>query len=347
MRPTPINTAEAVFAPFFDPRLEALAAWDCTSPGVVGSKLTPSWAFVIVQWAQPASDGLVLRLHRRFDALPCADYDRLIVAINLPEDAVIHLAAETDAGPRTRTGTPAGPVRHEEWLPLDGAQFLTSVTVEIRHPRAAAGSGWLLWFGLQNTARLPAHLAPWSGYDERWENYLQPADYEPTYTPTHGLMITGEELEAVRASFAQTELVRELRVVGEMARRIHPESAIGETINFWNFNGFRRERDMGRNLTLHGTFAAQAGVLFRDPGLCRLAARFALSLAHCDHWEDVFFAWMRGANWDQRGFVQSIAVLDCAIILDLCGEWFTPLGRDLVLRRIATEGHGAMCHATW
>ncbi len=93
--------------------------------------------------------------------------------------------------------------------------------------------------------------------------------------------------------------------------------------------------------------AAQAGVLFKDKALCRLAARFALSLVHCDHWEDIFFAWMRGGNWDQRGFLQSLGVLDCAIILDLCGEWFTPLGRDLILRRIATEGHGAMCHASW
>jgi len=344
---TPINSAEAVFEPFFDERISQLPAWDSTSPGVRGSKLTQSWAFVIVDWAHPAPDGLVLRLHRRYDDLDCSAYDRLIVAINLPEDAVIDLAAETDAGPRTRTGTPAGATRHEEWLPLDGATRLQSLTVEIRHPRPAAGSGWLLWFGLQNTTRLPAYLAQWDGFDEKWDNYLQPADYEPTFTPTYGLMITGEELDEVRASFAETELVRELRVVGEMARRIHPESAIGETINFWNFNGFRRERDMGRELTLNGTFAAQAGVLFRDRELCRLAARFALSLVHCDHWEDVFFAWMRGANWDQRGFLQSIGVLDCAIILDLCGEWFTPLGRDLILRRIATEGHGAMCHAAW
>ena len=88
-------------------------------------------------------------------------------------------------------------------------------------------------------------------------------------------------------------------------------------------------------------------MLWKDKALCRLAARFALSIVHCDHWEDVFFAWMRGSNWDQRGFVQSIGVIDCAIILDLCGEWFTPLGRDLILRRIATEGHGGMCHASW
>ncbi|MFM1852488.1 MAG: hypothetical protein RIS54_2172 [Verrucomicrobiota bacterium] len=347
MRITPINSAEAVFEPFFDERISQLDQWSHDTPGAAGVKLTPSWAFVIINWERPAADGLVLRLHRRYDAFDCSAYDRLIVAINLPEDSVISLAAETDTGHRARTGTPCGSTRHEEWLDLAGAKSIQSVTVEIRTPHVDAGSGWLLWFGLQSTERLPAHLAQWQGFDERWEKYLQPPDFQPTYQPTYGLMLTAEELDAVRADFAGSDVSREMRETGEDVRRMHPESQIGENINFWNFNGFRRERDIGKMLTMNGPFAAQAGVLWKDKELCRLAARFALSLVHCDHWEDVFYAWMRGSNWDQRGFLQSLGVLDCAIILDLCGEWFTPLGRDLILRRIATEGHGAMCHASW
>lgn len=347
MRLTPINSAEAVFAPFFDQRLDELPTWTCDAPGAKGHKLTQSWAFVIINWELPAADHLVLRMRKTFNGLNCAAYDRVLITINLPEDSVIHIAAETDAGPRSRTGNPCGATRHEEWLALDGAKTIHELTIEVRNPRPAAGSGWLLWFGLQSTERLPFHLDQWSGYDEAWDKYLQPQDFEPTYQPTYGIMINAEELDAVRKNFARDTASRELRVVGEMARHIRPESMIGETINFWNFNGFRRERDTGKMLTMHGPFAAQAGVLWKDKELCRLAARFVMSLVHCDHWEDVFYAFMRGSNWDQRGFIQSLGVLDCSIILDLCGEWFTPLGRDLVLRRIATEGHGAMCHASW
>jgi hypothetical protein len=348
MRLTPINSAEAVFAPFFDERLGELPQWTADAPGALGLKLTQSWAFVIINWERPAADGLVLRLHRRFDGLDCSAYDRVLITINLPEDSVISIAAETDAGPRARTGTPCGATRHEEWLALDGARRIDALTIEVRNPRPAANSGWLLWFGLQSTARLPFHLAQWQGYDEKWDKYLQPPEFEPTFEPTYGLMINAEELAAVRQDFANSDVTRELRTVAGMAQKVRPEGLIRENINFWNFTGFRRERDMDGTLTMHhGPFAAQAGVLWKDKALCRLAARFALSIAHCDHWEDVFFAWMRGANWDQRGFVQSIGVIDCAIILDLCGEWFTPLGRDLILRRIATEGHGAMSHASW
>ncbi len=347
MRLNLINSAEAVFAPFFDERLGELPTWTADAPGTLGHKLTQSWAMVIINWEQPAPDGLVLRLRKTFPAFDCSAYDRLIVSINLPEDSAITLSAETDAGPRHRAGTPCGATRHEEWLPLEGAKQIRSLTVEVRNPKPAAGSGWLLWFGLQNTERLPYHLAQWQGYDDKWDKYLQPPEFEPTFNPTYGIMINAGELEQVRHDFAGSDLARELRTVGEQTRRVRPEDLIGENINFWNFNGFRRERDIGHMITMQGPFAAQAGVLWKDKALCRLAARFALSLVHCDHWEDTFFAWMRGSNWDQRGFIQSLGVLDCAIILDLCGEWFTPLGRDLILRRIATEGHGGMSHASW
>ncbi len=347
MRPTPINSAETIFAAFFEPRFDELTQWQTATTGVTGLKLTQGWAFATFNWERPAADGLVLRLHRRFDALDCSRHDRLIACLNLPEDSVIHLAAETDAGPRSRTGRPCGATRHEEWLPLDGAQRILALTVEVRHPHPVASSGWLLWLGLQSTTRLPEHLAQWAGHDEQWAGYLQPPEFEPAFTPAYGLMINAAELDAARTAFANSPATRELRQLAEKARGTQPEALIGEYVNFWNFNVFRRERDMGKQLMLHGPFAAQAGLLWRDKALCRLAARYALSLAHCDHWEDIFFARMRGANWDQRAFVQSLVAWECALILDLCGEWFTPLGRDVILRRLATGAHGEICHASW
>ena len=347
MRTILLNSAEAVFAPFFDPALAELADWTVDAPGAQGLRVTQSWAFVIVNWERAAPDGLVFRLHRDYVRLDCSAYDRLLVCLNLPEDSVIHMAAETDAGPRRRTGRATGPTRHEEWLPLEGAKFLTSLTIEVRHPGTAAASAWLLWLGFQHSERLPFHLAQWTGYDERWEKYLQPPGFTPSFTPTYGLLVNAKELEEVRREFADNPVTAELRALAEIARRVQPESLIGEDLKYWSTNVLRRERDINKMLSLHGPFAAQAGVLWRDAGLCRLAARFALSMVHCDHWEDVFFAHCRGSAWDQRGFPQATATWDCALILDLCGEWFTPLGRDLILRRIASDAHGAMCQASW
>lgn len=200
MRLIPINSAEAIFEPFFDGSINDLAEWTIDAPGATGINHIQSWAFVIVNWTRPAPDGLVLRLHRRFTALDCSRYDRLVSCLNLPEDSVITLLAETDAGPRRRTGEPLGATRREEWLPLEGAQRILSVTVEVRHPAPTNGSGWLMWLGLQHTGRLVDHLAQWAGYDERWEKYLQPPEFEPKFQSSYELMITHAELAAVRRS---------------------------------------------------------------------------------------------------------------------------------------------------
>lgn len=347
MRLNPINSAEAVFEPFFDQHISEFSQWDLTTPGMPGLKCHQSWAMIICEWDRPAPNGLVLRMQRSYEELDCSGYDRLLVCINAPEGYKIALRAETDAGLRERTGEPVGATRREEWLPLDGAKRIHRLTVELYSPNTFAGHGWLLWFGLQSTGRLPHHLAQWSGFDEKWEGYLQPEEFEPTYRPSWGLLVNDDELAAVRQDFADDPSARALRALADDAQRITPERLIGQNMNFWNSNMFRRERDMGKMITIHGSNAAQAGVLFKDKSLCRLAARYAMSIAHCEKWEDVFFAHTRGSVWDQRSFIQSIATWDCALILDLCGEWFTPLGRQLILRRIAEEAHGAMNHCSW
>ena len=111
--------------------------------------------------------------------------------------------------------------------------------------------------------------------------------------------------------------------LAEDARRLVPERMTTEYVNFWNDTRFSRERDTGNHLLTHGANAAQAAVLFRDPRLGRLAARYAICLAHCTRWDPSFLSWLPGCRWEHRAFVPSLVMYDCALILDLCGEWFT------------------------
>lgn len=346
MRVTPINSAEAVFEAFHDPQLSELSRWHADSTGTSGFRIWQNWLWVQWEWSHPGQGGRVMALTRTFD-LPCERYDRIIMCSTLPEGGYFVLRAETEAGVRERRGEPFGATKHEEWLPLDGATRVRSLTVEAYFPPGSAGNGWIYWFALQSTARLPDHLAQWSGFDERWEGYLQPPEFEPTFRPTYGLLLNTEELEAVRREFAGSPAADALREAAAEAARVRPESLIGEGVYFWNSNSLRRERDHGKVITIHGPHAAQAGVLFKDKSLGRLAARFALSIAHSERWDDCFMCYMPGSTWEQRSFVQSICVFECALILDLCGEWFTDLGRQLILRRIAEDGIGEMNFNVW
>ena len=346
MKLTPINSAEAVVEAFHDPQLSELKQWTVDGTGVHGFRVWQNWVWVQWAWEKPADDGRVVRFARKLE-IDCSSYDRLIVNVALPEGGHYRIHAETDAGPRMRRGEPMGSSKREEWLPLDGAKRITSLTIEAFVAGPGAGHGWIYWMALQSTERLPAHLAQWKGYDERWEKYLKPADFQPTFRPTYGLLMDAEELESVRIDFAHSPAADAMREAAKDARAVAPESLIGQHVNSWNSNQLRRERDHGKVITIHGANAAQAGMLLQDRELCRLAARFALSIAHCERWDDSFTCNMPGSSWEQRGFIQSVCVFESALILDLCGEWFTDVGRDLVLRRIAEEGLGNLNFGTW
>ncbi len=259
------------------------------------------------------------------------------------------LLAETDRGELRHTGEPTGAARREEALVLAGAQWIHALTIEVQHPAAEPRQRpGCCGLGCSITAGWPIIWRNGPASTNAGKDTLQPEEFEPAFRSTHELMISHAELDAVRKQVAaDPDIARELRAVASLAARVRPESLIGENVNFWNTNMLRRERDVGKMITQHGSNAAQAGLLLRDKSLCRLAARFALSLACCEHWEDVFFAHTAGSAWDQRGFIASIATWDCAMVLDLCGEWFTPVGREVILKRLAIDGQGAMNQAPW
>src|SRR5690606_10974642 len=144
MRLTPINSAEAVFEAFYDPQLSQLAKWNVTAEGVTGFKVWQNWAWVQWSWQEAAPDNRIVRFSRQLD-LDCSGYDRLIVNAAIPEGGYYTLTAETDAGPRSRRGEPYGATKREEWMPLDGAKRIHSLTIEASYPHRTPGNAWIYW----------------------------------------------------------------------------------------------------------------------------------------------------------------------------------------------------------
>ncbi|MBW7461415.1 hypothetical protein K0U00_45905, partial [Paenibacillus sepulcri] len=108
-----------------------------------------------------------------------------------------------------------------------------------------------------------------------------------------------------------------------------------------------RDRDYGKHLLTHGPNAAAAALLTKDKALLRLAARYAISLAICTRWDSGFICFFPGSSFEHRSFVQSLCMLETSAILDMAGEMFTDYGREVILRRIAEDGHGNANYITW
>ncbi|MDB6170354.1 MAG: hypothetical protein JWM88_3218 [Verrucomicrobia bacterium] len=349
---TPINAAEAVFEAFFDETLSGLPHWkvDGAAEGLV---VAQRWAWVQYDWERPPAeaDAPALRMRREF-SVDCADYDSLILSMIAPPGARVALIAETDAGERRNLSAPFEAHKRELALPLDGARRLLGLAIEIHVDAGRASSnacGWFNWIGLQHGPTLERYLRQFARFDDGWKDYLQPESFEPTFEPAYGLHLTSAELAEARTAMAQAGGPRSspLWELVEDAQKRAPEKMTSEYVNFWNDTRFNRVRDTGKLLLTHGANAAQGSVLFRDKQLGRLAARYAICLAHATRWDPSFLSWMTGCKWEHRAFVPSLVMYDCALILDLCGEWFTDYGRKLILRRLAEEGQGTNNFNAW
>ncbi len=360
---TPINLAEAILEPFWDPQLSGLDQWSITPGAEHGLTVTQGWCWVNTEWARPPQDGLALRMERRFD-LDLGAYDCLLVSIMAPPEARLVIHAQTDKGWLRKECAPAEGKKREEELNLEeidltGASRLLVVRLELFSQAPGVQTGWINWIGLQNSAMLPAVLDRWSHLDERWDGYLQPPGFEPSFQPSLSLLFDGQEIERLNQRYAallvkldELPLLRGVTLARQEAERLSPERRIGEFVNFWDDTRYCRARDhdrvlLGTTLGGYGVQAAAAGLVLKDRDLLRLAARHALSIAFCDHWDDGMICRFPGSTWEHRCFVQSLCTFETSLVLDMAGELFTDLGKEFILRRIAEEGLGSIRYNTW
>ena len=130
-------------------------------------------------------------------------------------------------------------------------------------------------------------------------------------------------------------------------QEVVPKKWIGQFTSFWGDNRFNRVREHDREMFGYAVDAAVAGLVLKDKQLLRLAARYALSIGMCDHWEQSFICRFPGSSWEHRSFVPALCAEDVALTLDLAGEMFTSTGRDFLMRRLAEEALGNINFNTW
>jgi hypothetical protein len=353
LKPTPINVAEAIIEPFWDPDLSGLPKWHITDSGH-GLTLAQTWASVQFQWTSRPEDEPVLRMSREF-GVDCSGYDRLLLAMTAPNGALVRIIASTDKGEVSYVSPLSIQETAEYGLDLDGAARLDTVTIEVVAGADGPAAGWFKWIGLQSTLLLPRYLAQYDLSGIRWDAQLKDESFEPSFKPVYGIFMTEEELAAARDEHqrglakggdASPYTQRLMELPG-----IEPERAINEFVN----SGGRknepdartRDADVDTYGIGEGVSAARLGLILKDKTLLRLAARCALSLAASEKWDTGFEESFPGSSFELRSFRRGYCSEDIAKIMDLAGDMFTDAGKRYLLRRLAEEGIGPMNGITW
>lgn len=349
MNVVPINVAESIFEPFWDPALSGFKHWHIGKGEEYGLRVTQEWARVTYEWKGKPGTKPALKMYREFN-IDCIDFDHVMFSIMAPKKAIIKINIETDQKNLNFQSEPFGDQGKEFFIELNGAKKILRINLEIYPREEGVAIGWLRWIGLHHSERYKHYKKQWERFDDKWVGYLKDESYEPAYQPNYGIVINNNEFKALRKE--HDDYIREkgtspfIKKV-EVLRHETPEKNIHEYVNFWTDTRFPRERDYYKRLTLKGPDLAAIGLLLKDKKLLRLAARYAMSMAMCGNWNDSVLCNFPAGHWEHRSFVKSIIAYELGTILDLAGEMFTDLGRDLILRRLGEEAIGGINYITW
>ncbi|HOD52122.1 MAG TPA: heparinase II/III family protein [Candidatus Hydrogenedentes bacterium] len=348
--PVPINCAEAIIEPFWSEGVSGFSKWTVEDGAAHGLYIHQHWFTVDFEWGRKPAQGPALRMWRDFN-VDCSRYNRLILRMVGPRDAVMHIRVETDKGARETSSQPFAGEEIEIFLDLEGAQVIHRITLELEARQEGSAVGWLRWVGLQHTERLKDYFAQWDMRGVSWENQLKAPSYEPSFEPLYGIFLTPEELAAKRQEHEKDMAGKgksRYSQLAEAAKSYDFERGIEEFARSGGDNkGEGRTRDAERFPMPGSPGLAEAALVVRDAGALRAAARYALCLAACQYWDDGFMAYYTGSDWDNRAFRRSYITEDVAYLADAAGEMFTENGRLYLMRRLAEEGVGRINFVLW
>jgi len=349
-KPIPINMAEAIIEPFWAPGLSGFNQWTVGPGHEWGLTIKQNWSAVDFEWASKPAKGPALQMYRDFN-VDCSNYDCLLVRMTGPKQSVLKITAVTDLGERVYASEPESQNATEHSLDLGGAGLIKKIVLEVKTEVDGPGAGWFQWIGLQNKEQLKRYMDLWDYSQIQWDKHIKPVDQISVFKPRYGIFLTADELEELREQHQQAmEENGQSRYSQQAAaaRSYHPEEGIHEFVNSGGSNrGLGRVRDQSQAGLSGSLDLAIAGLVLCDAETLRMAARYALSLALSEHWENGFMSNLPSCPWEDRAFRRSYTARDIAMILDLAGEAFTETGRNYLMRRLAEEGIGPINYVTW
>ena len=344
-RVTPINSAEAVFAPFWDGNLGETRQWECT----VG-KMSRTWCDARYGWngrpgdaSKPAFEAV------RTSPFFCEGYDTFIYAGIVPPKARLRIELETDRGIRAAEWTGKKSWRDEYRMPLDGAKKISRIVFQVFDTgENRIRSGNLLWMGLQNSRELKRLLERQKRFAAQpLDVFLAPAGTVPSFKGKVNLLAPAGELKKIQEAYRKRkEKLGEDFYLDPGLKEYHPEKLMTETLPFANPRQFGRLRDDNRQFMPVRRLIARA-VIARDALMLEKAVRTAVVIALTPNWDSMFLSAFPDSGWDQRVFSHCTASNALALALDYGHDLLSPAGRNLLTKRLALEGLGQINCNVW
>ena len=346
MRVVPINVAEAIIEPFWDggssehpkDKLSLLGNYAISVAPAAHARVSQGWCAVDVHIdsAEPGSPCVVMS--RECD-LDVSGYNVFRVFASLPSWVRLTVLATVDGAPQVLLDGVAGPDSMAEFDGKLVGRRMTAIRIEFTVTENRVAYVALLWLGLANAAlqqRLEARRSP---YTSDWPGLLAPE--AGRIEPEIGILFARRDLAALRRKVSAGWLKPSFDALRRQAAQdlqLNPEADIG----FYVPNPDRRwvrDRDLKRARTTESMERlAFVGLIDGNVEMSRMAARMALSAAHCDTWCESVIGLFPGATWHHRSFTEEVYCRACALVLDWAGYCLTSHAKQVIRDAIVMKG---------
>jgi len=329
LRPVVVSPREAVIERFFSG----------TSPGqrwhAVNGEFSSDWAHSYVSF-QAEEAGQHASISRQYDAIDLSGYKRLRLRLRPGEGVATSVTARIDGEEKMIVPDSPGKLTHYEIVgPITG-KTLERVTVRLKATMPGEKKVQLQWMILENDeAAWQAPAAPFDGMVVSGE-VGRPE-------PGLGLLFDSEQMEIIRSRMDRPnyeEIRQQMRQAAEREVSRNPAEIIRPY--YLHAPCFGRDADQKivgqEHLLQEGLALAMWGMLTKDEESMQIAAKYAVAVAHIDHWLSGFISHIDGAAWQHAAFAPNRATIHASLLLDWTWNYLTPKGRELIREAIREKG---------
>lgn len=346
MRLVVINEAEAIIEPFWDggssenptDKISLLDEYVVTVCEGTTSNVKQTWCCVKIYIERAKRGNAAVVMERACD-IGLEGYDILRIFASMPQNVYMTVCGCIDGEPFTILDTISGINNNDE---IDGkvkGKRLTSLRIELALHDMKPASVQLYWIGLANCEAQKRMEARKTAYTSDWPGMLlsKPERLEPEI----GLFFDRDELDHMRQNIRKghTGIVfSKLREQAQEDMKLDPEAEIGEYVPDPDPQ-WCRKRDAHKTHTARVMQRlAFVGLLDGNAEMSAMAARMALSAAHCQYWCTSIMGQFPGATWHHRSFTEESYSGACALVLDWAGFCITPHGKQVIRDAIIMKG---------
>ncbi len=327
--PVPINRSEAVIEVFWDETFAADRRWTPSQHGADG----PYWRSHHGHGNELCWSGTnSIELTRSYE-LSVRGYSRLSLTIRLDADTRVSLYATVDGSEHAVVEDRPGCNRkHEYDGPLTGDR-LERVRITLRAVTDGERDAWFRWLLVGRDA--PA----WEPPPDPFAGMVATGPLAAC-EPGLGLLLDADDLERlrqIRATPPYASAVAEDADRAAVQSELDPEATLRQ---HWLYSPdrFGRDADELVDMANDGMALAIEGLLTGNAGYLRQAARYAVAMAHMQHWSEGFTDRFPDSAWRHNAFAPNVATIKASLLLDLAWHALTPDGRELIRRAIRDKG---------